>query len=51
MSSNAELWCRPGNERTTLLNWLREHNIIFDEDMETEELRQLYVDIECGKYK
>ena len=53
MSENAELWSRPGyeNERRTLKNWLRDHNIPYSEEMNNEELRQLYIDVECGKYK
>lgn len=53
MSENAELWSWPGyeNERRTLINWLRSHNISYSEEMDNEELRQLYIDVECGKYK
>ena len=53
MSENAELWSWPGyeNERRTLKNWLRSHNISYSEEMNNEELRQLYIDVECGKYK
>lgn len=48
---NAELWSYPDENsiRRTLKSWLRDHNIIFNEELETEELRQLYVDIETGK--
>ena len=53
MGENAELYSYPDEAsiRRTLINWLREHNIDFDATMKTEELRQLYIDIECGKYK
>ena len=53
MSDNAELWSLvgPENERRTLECWLREHNIPYSEEMDNEELRQLYIDVECGKYK
>ena len=53
MSDNAELWSWPGyeNERRTLECWLRDHNISYLEEMDNEELRQLYIDVECGKYK
>lgn len=53
MSENAELWSRPGheNERRTLINWLRSHNISYLGKMDNEELRQLYIDVETGKYK
>lgn len=43
MSENAELWSRIGNERMLLKNWLRIHNVEFDDEMDTEELRQLYI--------
>lgn len=46
---NAELWCRIGNERNTLLCWFKDHNVNlnnhFDDinNVSTEELRQLYI--------
>ena len=51
MSENAELWSYPDEEsqRRTLECWLRTHNITYDKSLSTEELRQLYVDIECGR--
>lgn len=53
MSENAELWSYPDEKsvRRTLTNWLRTHNIPYNEDMNNEELRQLYIDVETGKYK
>ena len=50
---NAELWSYPDEEscRRTLKSWLRDHNIPFNEELETEELRQLYVSVETGRYK
>lgn len=53
MSENAELWSYPDGEsqRITVTCWLRSHNIEFDEEKSTEELIQLYRDIECSKYK
>ena len=53
MSENAELWSYPDekSQRITVTCWLRSHNIEFDEEESTEELVQLYRDIECGKYR
>ena len=53
MSENAELWSYPDEKsvRITLTSWLRWHEIQYDENMSNEELRQLYVDVECGRYK
>lgn len=53
MSENAELLSRPDeySMRITVTSWLRHHNIEFSEDETTEDLIQLYRDIECGKYK
>lgn len=51
---NAELWSRPGNERNTLLSWFKFNNVNLNDIYEdinvisTEELRQLYIDIETG---
>lgn len=53
MSENAELWARTDEEsiRRTLKNYLERHFVeIYDEDEITiEELRELYIAIECGK--
>lgn len=49
MSENAELWCYKGNERTTLEDYLIRHDVKYDKDMTTEELRQLYIRKECGE--
>lgn len=53
MSENAELWARIDEEsiRRTLKNYLERHFVeIYDEDQITiEELRELYIAIECGK--
>ena len=52
---NAELWSRPGNERNTLLSWFEFNNVNLNDIYEdinvisTEELRQLYIDIETGR--
>lgn len=45
MSDNAELWSRCDEQsiRTKLECWLKTHNIDYDKDMSTEELRQLYI--------
>lgn len=53
MSENAELWARPDPEsqRIALTCWLRTHGIPYSEDMDNEELRQLYISVEIGKYK
>ena len=53
MSENAELWSWLGkeNERRTLTNWLKSHNIPYEDDMNNEELTQLYIDVETGRYK
>lgn len=49
---NAELLSRPDPKsvRITLTSWLRFHNIKYDENMTNEELRQLYIAVETGKY-
>ena len=49
---NAELWSYPDPKsvRITLTCWLREHNIPYSDDMDNEELRQLYIDVETGRY-
>lgn len=51
MSDNAELWSRPDekSQRITLTCWLRDHNVEYNEDMTTEELRQLYIGKETGR--
>ena len=53
MSSNAELWSRidEASIRRTLIDYLKRHFVdVSDEDnLTTEELRDLYIDIECGK--
>lgn len=48
---NAELLSRPDPKsvKITLTSWLRRHNIPYSEDMDNEELRQLYIDVETGK--
>lgn len=53
MSANAELWTRPDerSQRIGVCSWLRSHNIPYSEDMTTEELTELYRDVECGRYK
>ena len=51
MGENAELWSQPDekSQRITLECWLQHHNIQYDSDMTNEELRQLYIDVECGR--
>lgn len=51
MGENAELWSYPDekSQRITLECWLQHHNIQYDSDMTNEELRQLYIDAECGR--
>lgn len=51
MGENAILLSRPDKKsmRLTLESWFKFHNLNYDENLSTEELRQLYVDIECGK--
>ena len=45
---NAELWVKSNVARTALIDWLKRHNVEFNESAETEELRQLYIRKECG---
>ena len=49
--SNAELWSYPDTQSQliTLKCWFREHNIDIQDEDDLDTLRQLYVDIECGK--
>ena len=49
---NAELQSYPDEKsiRITLTYWLKEHNIPYSEDISNEELRELYVAVETGKY-
>ena len=51
MSENAELWSWPDehSQKQTLKNWLRNHNVKFDDDMSIEELRDLYIKKEIGE--
>ena len=46
---NSEMLVKRGMERIALTSWLREHNVKFDERADTETLRQLFIDKECGK--
>lgn len=50
MSENAELWSRPDEEsiRRTLIDYLKRHSVTYEDSLETEKLRQLYINIECG---
>lgn len=52
MSKNAELWSRPDEEsiRRTLIDYLNRHSIAYDDSFTTEELRQIYIDFECGNF-
>lgn len=49
---NAELWSYPDPKsiRITLTSWLRDHSIPYSEDMDNEDLRQLYIAVETGRY-
>ena len=51
MSENAELWCWPDeySQYVTLTNWLKAHDVEYDENMSIEELRQLYIKKEIGE--
>ena len=51
MSENAELWTWPDehSQYVTLTNWLKAHEVEYDEDMSIEELRQLYIKKEIGE--
>ena len=51
MGENAELLSFTDDKsiRITLTSWLRHHNISYNDNMSNEELRQLYVDAECGR--
>ena len=52
MSENAELWSYPdeASVRRTVTAWLNDHRIQYNSDTSTDDLVQLYRDIECGKY-
>ena len=51
MSENAELWSRLDERsiRIILECYLKSHLIDFDDSLSIEDLRKLYIDIECGK--
>lgn len=51
MSENAELWCWPDehSQYVTLTNWLKAHDVEYNENMSIEELRQLYIKKEIGE--
>ena len=48
---NPELWSCPDakSQLITLKCWFREHNIDIQDEDDVDKLRQLYIDIECGK--
>ena len=48
---NAELWSRTDEEsqKCTLKSFLRDVNVKYNEDMNLEELRNLYIKYECGE--
>ncbi len=52
MSENAELWARldKNSIRRALKDYLNRHSIVYDDSFTTEELRQLYIDFECGNF-
>lgn len=47
MSENAELLSRPDEEsmRIVLKDYLKRHSVVYEDGLETEELRQLYIDM------
>lgn len=49
MSENSELWSRVDEEsmRRTLIDYFKRHSITYEDSLETEELRQLYISAEC----
>lgn len=49
MSENAELWSRIDEEsiRRTLIDYFKRHSVDYEDSLETEELRQLYISAEC----
>ena len=51
MSENAELLSRPDEEsmRIVLKDYLKRHSVAYEDDYTTEKLRQLYINVECGK--
>ena len=51
MSENAELWSRLDEEsiRITLKDYLKRHSVPYEDSFTIEKLRQLYINIECGK--
>lgn len=51
MGENAELWTRLDDNsiKSALCSWLNRHDVEFNEDMNIEELRQLYIEKECGR--
>lgn len=50
MSENSELWSRIDETsiRGKLKDYLNRHSVIYEDSLETEKLRQLYINIECG---
>ena len=49
MGENAELWSRPDEESTRIVlkDYLKRHSVTYEDSLETEELRQLYISAEC----
>lgn len=48
MGENAELYVLKGNERMAIESWLIKHKVNYDERCSTEELIELYRNVECG---
>lgn len=48
MGENAELYVLKGNERRAIESWLIKHKVNYDERCSTEELIELYRNVECG---
>ena len=51
MGENAELLVHNDAQsiHIALTSWLRNHNVKYDDNMNNEELRQLYIKAECGQ--
>ena len=50
MGENAELWTFTDelSQRIAVTSWLKAHNIEYSDDETTDELIQVYRDVECG---
>lgn len=52
MSENSELWSKVDEKsiREKLKDYLNRHSVVYDNDETTEELRQKYINTECGNF-